>query len=242
MQGRTLVIAGLALVGGFLVLTTVTLVDPGSDHQGSDPRAVSSAGRLATGESGPDGESGLEEAGAPAVQPRTAGSVAQAAREGGERRGLPRRRVGPTGGKDAREGKPPRSDENQVGSAPAVVGGGDGEPRAEIAIDSAQTLNEIATLLTSETAWLNGPESGPVSDAIAGLAQHESLSENALRDAIGQVLDRGASMLLANDDAEGAELALAAQEAMAEGQFGVAVEIVWDIVSWYPTSAGEPGA
>ena len=163
---------------------------------------------------------------------------------------------------DAREGKLPRVHENRAESAPTVVGGGGdetftggvgeagqhpavaeaGKPREEIAIDPGQTLNEIAALLSRESAWLNGPESGRVSTAISDLMNHESLSENALRDAIARVLDAGADMLNANDDAEGAELALAAREALVQDQLQDAAEIVRDVLGWYPVDRREPGA
>ena len=94
MQRRTLLAAGLALVGGLVVLTTLNLPDSGPDHRGADPIAVSSPHRPATEGSGPEAGS------APAAQPGTAEPVARAAREGGERRALVRSPAG-RGGESA---------------------------------------------------------------------------------------------------------------------------------------------
>ena len=260
MQRRTLIVAGLALAGGLLVLTTVNRPARGPDPQGSDPLATSSAQRPAL----PEG-SAPEKGGAPAVQPGTAGPAARAAREGDELRTLPRLPAARSGRKSVREGKLPRGDENHVASAPIIAGGGGeetlaggagaalgggGEPREEAAID-AQTLNEIATLLEGETAWLdeianllmgetawlNGPQSGQVADALAQLVGHESLSENGLRTVIARVLLAGASMLAANDDVGGAELAVEALGAMRQDQREDARALVWEVVSWYPVDA-----
>lgn len=269
MPRGTVIIASLALAGGVLILTLLNLPDRVADRPGSSQLAVSPAPRSehrpATAESGPG------EGGGPAVRPGVEWPAGQATREGDEQSTLPGRPAGRSAGKDSREGEGevPRGHENRVKPARGAFGGGvretltgseegagespaveEGEePHEEtatdlegVAIDPLQTLNEIASVLLRETAWLDGPESGPVSDALVELTSYESLSETELRAAIARVLSTGASMLMANDDAEGAELALAAREAIALELLQDANALVLGVVRFYPVDRPQPGA